>query len=227
MFYDAYRKADYVPDNGRICLSVATAATLTPTQPEFVDDSSGPLECLTSYGGSLDPSVSIDPATNIAYLIWKTNDGSKAMASHLFVARLNGTGTGVVGTPQDIWFNNTTVAPWETTTDDPDMVFADGQWVVIFSVGNWQGDSTYAEAYIVCTTPMGPCTQPDTSGPFLSQAWGAPPGGSGPAGGSLMDDPSLGWFLVYEAWGGGSPGCSSYSCGATRYLYVAPIDLGV
>jgi hypothetical protein len=227
MFYDAYRKSStFSFGDGQVCLSVATAGTLTPTDPQFVDHSSGPLECQDGFGGTLDPSVTIDPATNVAYLIWKTNDGSKAIPSYLFVARLNGAGTGFVGAPQAIWYNNTALAPWETTTDDPDMVWADGQWVVLFSVGNWQSWG-YGEAYIVCSSPMGPCTQPDTAGPFLSQAWGAPPGGLGPGGGSLMYDPAQGWLLVYEAWVGGSSYCTSYGCGATRHLFVAPIDLGV
>ena len=227
MFYDAYRITPHFSwGDGQVCLSVATETTLTPMDPQFVDNSKGPLECEASYGGSLDPSATIDPATGVAYLIWKTNDGSKVMASHLFVAQLDAAGTGFAGAPHDIWYNNTVLAPWETTTDDPDMVFADGQWVVLFSVGSWQSWG-YGEAYIVCSSPVGPCTQPDTTGPFLSQAWGAPPGGLGPGGGSLMYDPTQGWFLFYEAWGGGSRYCTSYSCGATRRLYVAPIDLGV
>ena len=129
-----------------------------------------------------------------------------------------------LGAPTTIYTINTVAFPWETTTDDPDLVFANGHWVVIFSVGNFQ-ESTYAEAYITCASPAGPCDQPPRAEPFLSQANGAPPGGYGPAGGSLMDTPS-GWYLVYEAWKGGQPGCTSYACGAVRRLYVAPIDLG-
>ena len=33
------------------------------------------------------------------------------------------------------------------------------------------------------------------------------------------------WWLDYAAWQGGSPGCTSYGCGAARQLFVAPISL--
>ena len=43
--------------------------------------------------------------------------------------------------------------------------------------------------------------------------------------GRCSPTPSGGWWIDYAAWQGGSPGCTSYTCGAARRLFVAPIDL--
>ncbi len=68
MFYDA-SPSPHPLDSGFSCISVATASTLSP--PVFTDTSSGPLYCGTPGVGVLDPSPFIDPATGLAYLVWK------------------------------------------------------------------------------------------------------------------------------------------------------------
>ena len=62
--------------------------------------------------------------------------------------------------------------------------------------------------------------QPTCGRPFLATYGHA----YGPAGGSLLLDASGNWWIDYAAWN--SATCQSYSCGAKRILYVAPIDLG-
>ena len=47
----------------------------------------------------------------------------------------------------------------------------------------------------------------------------------GPGGGSLFSNAAGNWWLDYAAWQGGLPGCTSYSCGAARQLFVAAIKL--
>jgi len=98
MFYDASVNPHPI-DSGSSCLSVATAATLTPSSPVFTDSSGGPLYCNGPAGGVLDPSPFVDPATGTAYLLWKSNDGSSNAASQLFSVQLNSSGTGFAGTP--------------------------------------------------------------------------------------------------------------------------------
>ena len=96
MFYDASVNPN-PSDSGHSCLSVATAASLTPSSPVFTDSSSGPLFC--AAGGVLDPSPFVDPATGAAYLVWKSNDGSSAQPSQVWAVRLSGDGTAFAGTP--------------------------------------------------------------------------------------------------------------------------------
>jgi hypothetical protein len=213
MFYDASVNP-FANDSGHSCLSVATAASLSPTSPVFTDTSSGPLYCAT--GGVLDPSPLIDPATGAAYLLWKTNDGSSSAASQVFSVRLNAAGTAFAGTPTLLLTVDQAQLPWETTFDNPQMVSADGSYDLVFSVGDFQSAS-YAQALTTCSGPLGPCSQP-ASGPFLT-SYGSV---AGPGGGSLFTDASGNWYLGYAGW---PSTCTNYSCGGVRRLFVAPIDL--
>ena len=76
MFYDA-ALSPHAEDSGYSCLSVATTTTL----PVFTDGSAGPLTCGTPGVGVLDPSPFVNPATGVAYLLWKSNDGASGAAS--------------------------------------------------------------------------------------------------------------------------------------------------
>jgi hypothetical protein len=213
LFYDA-SVAPYPGDSGHSCLSVATASTLTSTHPVFTDTSHGPLYC--AAGGVLDPSPFVDPATGDAYLLWKSNDGSSSAASQVRSVRLDAAGTGFAGTPTVLLTVDQAALPWETTLDDPQLVFADGSYQLLFSAGAYQSAS-YAQALATCNGPLGPCRQP-TTGPFLS-SYGSV---AGPAGGSLFTDTSGNWWLAYAGW---PSSCTNYGCGGVRRLFVAPIDL--
>ena len=214
MFYDA-SVAPYAADSGHSCLSVATAPSLSPGAPVFTDSSTGPLYCTSD--GVLDPSPFIDPATGAAFLLWKTNDGSSSAASQVYSVQLNASGTGFLGAPALLLTVDQPLLPWETTVDDPQMVFVDGSYELLFSVGNFQSAS-YAQALTTCSGPLGPCPQP-TAGPFLT-SYGSV---AGPAGGSLFTDAAGNWWLAYAGW---PSNCTNYSCGGVRRLFVAPIALG-
>ncbi|HLH28546.1 MAG TPA: family 43 glycosylhydrolase, partial [Acidimicrobiales bacterium] len=135
MFYDA-SQAGHPEDSGYSCISVATATSLTPTSPVFHDGSTGPITCGTPGVGVLDPSPFVDPSGH-AYLLWKSNDGSSSAASQVFSAPLDPTGTALAGPPTVLLTVDQPQHPWETTTDDPQMVFADGTYELLFSAGNF------------------------------------------------------------------------------------------
>ena len=217
MFYDA-AEAGSSEASGHTCLAVATAGSLSPSSPQFTDNSRGPLLCMPEYGGALDPMGIVDPRTNKAYLVFKSNDGSSSLPSHIWVAPLDSAGTGLAGQPQIDLTNNTVKFPFDTTLDDPFMAYANGRFFLMFTVGNFQS-SNYREAYALCAGPMGPCTQANSQ-PFTNTYDHA----YGPGGGSLFADAFGDWWISYAAWSSAS--CQSYACGAKRQLYVAPIDLG-
>jgi hypothetical protein len=213
MFYDASANP-YAGDSGHSCLSVATAASLSPGSPVFTDSSTGPLLC--ANGGVLDPSPFVDPATGAAYLLWKSNDGSSAEPSQVWSVRLGSSGTTIAGTPTVILTVDQATLPWETTLDDPQIVFAGGDYQLLFSSGSFLS-SGYTEALTTCAGPLGPCTQP-ASGPFLS-SYGTV---AGPGGGSLFADASGNWWLAFAAW---PSSCTNYACGGVRRMFVAPVNL--
>ncbi len=214
MFYDASLRG-HPQDSGSSCVSVATAPSLTPGAPTFTDNSSGPLTCGSPGVGVLDPSPFIDPASHLAYLVWKSNDGSSSAPSQVWSAPLNASGTGFAGSPTVLLTVDQPALPWETTTDDPQMVFASGTYDLLFSGGNF-ADASYDEALANCSGPSGPCAQP--AGPFLSTYGSA----TGPGGGSLFTDANGSWWLGYAAW---AQPCGASCGGDVRQLYTAPIDL--
>ena len=213
MFYDASVNPN-PGDSGHSCLSVATAASLSPSSPVFTDSSGGPLYCAS--GGVLDPSPFVDPSTGAAYLLWKSNDGSSSQPSQVWSVRLSANGTSFARPPTVLLTVDQADLPWETTFDNPQMVFAGGTYELLFSAGDFQSAS-YSQALTTCSGPTGPCFQP-SDGPFLT-SYGSV---AGPGGGSLFADADGNWWLGYAGW---PSACTNYSCGGVRRLFVAPIDL--
>ncbi len=215
MYYDA-ATAGHAGDSGFNCLSVATAATLTLSDPVFTDSSTGGLVCQTGYGGAIDPSPFVDPKTGSAYLIWKSNDGGALAGARIWSQQLSSDGLSLVGNPTQIVAQDSADFPWETTVENPDMVDVGGTYFLMFSTGIWNSDS-YSETFATCAGPLGPCSQ-DQSAPFLT-SYGA---AAGPGGGSLFQDTSGNWQLAYAAW---QPGCTDYTCGGARRLFVSPATI--
>ncbi len=217
MFYDA-AQAGHATDTGFDCLSVATAASISPSGAAFTDNSGGPLLCQSALGGAIDPSPFIDPANGSPWLVWKSNDGGSSQPAGIWTEELDSAGTGFLAgsAPTEIFFNNTTAYPWESTVEDPSMVAFGGKFYLLFSGGIYSS-SGYAEGVAVCATPTSPCTQTDPN-PILS-SYGSV---AGPGGGSLFQDSLGNYWLDYAGW---TAGCTSYSCGGARRLFVAPVTL--
>jgi hypothetical protein len=218
MFYDA-ALAGHATGTGFDCLSVATAASIGPTDAAFTDTSTAPLLCQTSLGGAIDPSPYIDPANGTPWLVWKSNDGGSSQPARIWSEELNSNGTGFLAgsAPTQIFTNDTVAHPWETTVEDPSMLAVDGQFYLLFSGGTYTS-ADYAQGYAVCASPTSPCVQTDPN-PIVSSYDKL----AGPGGGSWFQDASGAYWLDYASW---TVGCTNYSCGGARKLYVTPISFG-
>ncbi len=214
MYYDAVDTS-----NGHYCISVATSRD--PTGP-YIDSSTGPLICQVSYGGSIDPQPFQDSSGQI-WLDWKTNDGSSTQPAWLWAQEVSGNGTSLVGPASQILFQDMFNHPWEATIENPEMIENAGTYYLFFPGGLWDSGG-YGEGYAVCSSPQGPCVQPQ-SGPILfSYGSNQVPGGQvlGPGGGMAFFDPSQGeWFFAYAAW---DNNCTSYGCGGSRELYLGALN---
>ena len=215
LYYDA-SQSGHAAGTGFNCLSVATAASLTPSNPVFTDHSTQPLLCQPSLGGSIDPSPFIDPVSGQAYLVWKSNDGGSSQPAYLWSQQLSADGLSLIGSPHQLLAQDTVDFPFETTIENPDIAYANGTYFLLFSAGIWNSTS-YSETYATCDGPLGPCAQYQQS-PVLSSY----PGAQGPGGGALFQDASGAWMIGYAAW---QPGCTDYSCGGARRLFIAPATL--
>jgi Glycosyl hydrolases family 43 len=216
MFYDA-AQSGHGSDTGYDCLAVATAPSISPTDVQFSDVSNAPIECQAT--GSIDPEPYVDPSSGIAYLVWKQNDGGSSAPAYIWAQQLNPTGTGFAqgSTATMLLTNNTVSYPWETTVEDPSMEAAGGGFYLAFSAGVYTSTG-YSEGITTCSGPLGPC---GAQSQILTSYGSA----LGPGGGALLSDAGGAWWLDYAAWEGGSAGCTSYTCGAARRLFVAPISL--
>jgi hypothetical protein len=216
MFYDA-APSGHASDTGFDCLAVATTSSISPTSVQFTDVANSPLECQST--GSIDPEPYVDPGSGVAYLVWKQNDGGSGAPASIWAQQLNASGTGFAAgsSPSLLLTNNTVSYPWEATVEDPSMAATGGAFYLAFSAGVYTSTG-YSEGIAACNGPLGPCGAQSQ----IVTTYGS---ALGPGGGALFRDAGGTWWLDYAAWQGGSGGCTNYTCGAARRLFVAPISL--
>ena len=183
--------------SGRQCLSVATASS--PGGP-YSDNSTGPAVCQYDNGGSIDANIFVSGGR--AYLLWKSDDNALGNATHLWGAPLDSTGT-VVGNATLLLNQD---APWQAPAiEGPTMAAAHGTYYLFYGANNWSS-SNAGVGYATCSSPLGPCRDRSTRGPWLGSSGQA----LGPSGPDVFSDASGATRLAYHAWFGcvGYPGCN-------------------
>jgi len=208
--YVMYYATERMGDNEE-CIS--EAQSFTPAGP-FTDSSIQPLICQPDIGGSLDPQPFVDPSGAV-YLYWKSNGGDNAQAipGTIWVAQLSEDGSAVVGDAVPIL---TQTQSWESTVENPAMVYESGSYVLFYSGGLWDS-AGYGIGYAVCDGPTGPCTKPQQTPIVHSDAYRLGPGGA-----SLVTDAGGNWWMAYAAWDGPASQYS-YAAGDFRSLWIAPV----
>lgn len=100
------------------------------------------------------------------------------------------------------------------------MVASGGLYFLFYGAGDWSS-ATAAIGYARCVTPMGPCLNASTTGPWMSSHGQA----LGPSGPAVFLDAAGSMKIAYHAWTGGSAirmaacgrfgstGCASASAG--------------
>jgi beta-xylosidase len=197
----------------RQCVSVATGAE--PDGP-FRDTSKAPLVCQRSRGGSIDPSVFTD-TSGASYLLWKSDDNAEGRKTSLWARPLNADGVGFVRSSVPVRLL-TQRERWQAPAiEGPAMVRSGDTHYLFYGAGGWNS-STSAIGYAACRSPLGPCTDRSTSGPWLDSD---PDGDApvGPQGPSVFVDRSGGMRLGFAAWNGRV----GYPRGV-RSLWTAPLS---
>jgi hypothetical protein len=204
--YNLYYAVDTI-GSATECISVATAAS--PLGP-FTDTSATPLECQPSLGGSIDPSVFVDP-NGTPYLHWKSGGPGTSL---IWAQQLDPTGMSFTAgsTATNI------LSPdqgWEAgTVEAPDMVAVNGRYLLFYSGNDW-GSGNYAIGVATCAAPLGPCTDASPT-PILSSGDGM----AGPGGESVFQDGQGNSWIAFAAWNPGAVGFPN-----SRSLYIRSLTM--
>ena len=204
--YDLYYAVDPTGSASE-CISVATSGS--PLGP-FVDSSTAPLECQPSLGGAIDPDAFVD-ASGAVYLLWKTGATG---SSRIWAQQLDPSGVTFAAGSNPVTILVPTQS-WEGgNIEAPDLVEADGRYLLFFSGNEWSS-ANYAVGAAECAGPLGPCG--DTS-PHPVLATGA--GIAGPGSQTVFPDASGDLWMGFDAWSPGSVGGSN-----SRGFYVRQLNL--
>jgi beta-xylosidase len=157
MYYSTEEQA-----SGLECIGRAVSAF--PAGP-YRDQTSSPMLCQRSLGGSIDPSV-ITATGGSAYLVWKSNGNAAHVPDAIWSQQLSRDGLRLQGAPHRLIGDD---ASWELgTVEAPAMMAASagGYWL-FYAGGDWSRPDQYATGLAHCSTPTGPC-QATSPQPFLA-----------------------------------------------------------
>ncbi|XVV12089.1 glycoside hydrolase family 43 protein [Actinoplanes sp. CA-131856] len=190
------------------CVGVAVASA--PGGP-FADDADAPLVCQADEGGSIDASPYLDESGG-RWLYWKNDGNAIGRPTYLYGARLDDSGTRVVGERTRLLRND---ADWEAhVIEAPQMVRHDGKLYLFYSANAFDADA-YALGYATCETPLGPCRKAEEN-PILRSSAAA----AGPGHGFLVTLPGGATWMLYHAWPDGAVG----SVAPGRQLWLDRVD---
>jgi len=193
------------PGLHRHCIAVATAARPTgPFKHRAVIGCGQP-----ETAGLIDPQPFVD-SDGKAYLYYKQDNPVHIIS----VIRLRPDMLHTMGAPIDILHISQL---WEhgaayTTIEGPFVVKHGRMYDLFYSGNDYARD--YGMGYAMSSSPLGPFTK-CTCNPILHDVKGV----TGPGGGSVIQGPHGGWWLVYHAWSGGVGG----EPGAVRNMRIDPI----
>ena len=151
---------------------IGRAISSHPAGP-YTDDSSGPMLCQRSLGGSIDPSMV--SSSGVSFLLWKNDGNSSNKPDFLWSQRLSPDGRSLVGEPNRLlgsgpaWTNGIVEAPAMVPAS------GGGYWL-FYSGGGWDSNS-YGTGVAHCAAVIGPCSAVGDR-PFLATSGGVTsPGG--------------------------------------------------
>lgn len=207
--------------SGRQCIGVASATA--PTGP-YVPDDSGPIVCQPALGGSIDPSVFVDPA-GMPWLLWKSDGNCCQQPVYLWSQRLATTGlalepgtspAAILGVDQ-AWEDGSSggLEPYKRLVEGPAMIYDGGVYWLFYSA-SWWNSVNYAVGFARCTSPAGGCVKP-RDGPILKGTVQ----GAGPGGAEVFREGSGQGWLVYHAWAFAAP---SYATGGQRSMRLSRLS---
>jgi beta-xylosidase len=193
------------------CISVATSSG--PGVP-FTDQSSGPLVCQTSNGGSIDPNPYLDPRSGHLYLLWKSDDNSIGRNTHIWAQELSPAGLAFApGTSPSLLLTES--ASWQAPAVEGPTVVRHGSTYYLFYGANSYSSASSGIGYATSTTLTGAYRNRSRIGPWLGTTANA----TGPQGPMVFQDSSGGTRMAFAAW----YGAVGYQKGGARALWIGTL----
>ena len=199
MFYVAVDRA-----SGRQCIGRAVAARATDI---FHDDNSAPVICQLEHGGSIDPDLTVDPATGAFWLVWKSDDAAIGGYPQLWSGQLDRTGCCFVAPPSPILSVDQDDEGFQI--EAPAMIGAAGRYLLFYSANDWDTPDYHVDI-AVCASPSGPCVK--APGPWLDRSSNV----DGPGSVSLFADAAGQSFIAFHGW----VNAVSYENGGVRGMFI-------
>ncbi len=179
--------------SGKQC--VGRAVSSSPTGP-FIDNTSAPLKCQTSEGGTIDADTYRDGGTT--WLLFKNDGNCCGQPVHLWAQKLTSDGLSLIGSASKILSFS---QAWEyPLIEQPAMVDGPGGRFLFYS-GNWWESANYAIGYAKCSSVVS-CSKKTLSGPWMSSTTYA----KGPGAADFFTDPLAEQWFTYHGWSGGTVG---------------------
>lgn len=189
------------------CISRAVADH--PEGP-FIDDSTEPVVCQTSLGGSIDPSFVTDRDGHHR-LLFKNDGNCCGIPTSIWSQPISEDGLDVVGDPSLLL---TAEPGWEgDLIEGPSMVVTGDQYLLFYSANAWDSPD-YAIGWASCESPEGPCSRVE-DGPWMDSTRFA----HGPGGQEFFEAVGDVW-MVYHGWTDSEAEASD----AQRRLYVDIVE---
>jgi beta-xylosidase len=193
------------------CVSAATS--LSPGGP-FTDESTGPLVCQTSHGGSIDPSPYVDPASGNLYLLWKSDDNSIGQTTHIWGQALAPGGLSMAaGTSPTLLLSQ--AAAWQSPVIEGPTIVRNGTTYYLFYGANSWNSSSSGIGYATSRSLLGPYTNQSRYGPWLGSTGKA----TGPQGPMVFTDLNNVTRMAFAAWSGPV----GYQNGGVRALWIGTL----
>ena len=185
-----YTATTLVPGSaGLPCIGRATSAS--PEGP-FVDETSQPLVCTPSRGGSIDPNPIV--VNGQVYLLWQSFGIAPHEPTRLWSTPLSADGRSVPGPSYALTEVLYDSAEWPNIEGPTMMPAPGGGFLLFYSAGAWWTDN-YRTFVQFCTAPTGGCSRIYSTAVLASRGTMAGPGAP-----TVFQDPAGNWMMGFHSW---------------------------
>jgi hypothetical protein len=179
-----------------------------------VDQSSGPLICQTTNGGSIDPNAYVDPVSGGLYLLWKSDDNAIGLVTHLWGEPLASDGLSfAAGTSPSLLLTQSEA--WQAPAiEGPTVIYSEGLYYLLYGANNFDTAAS-GIGYATSESLLGAYTNRSKAKAWVDTTGNA----QGPQGPCIFVDALGATRVAFAAW----EGTVGYENGGARSLWIGTL----